>query len=576
MRTIDCDHLSSTPAPAGPAPPPATTRRSGNYGPTSWSHEFLESLASRDNAEHQEEKLMEKLGKFRKEVADLFVAESAPMALLELVDVVGQLGVAYLFEEEVKAVLDRVSANSLDVLVQLQGDLNAIALLFRIFRDNGYPVSQDVFNQFLDGNGKFKPYLLRHPKKLLSLYEASYYAIVDEHMLDEAKVFASAGLKSFLLPDHQPSSHHRELSPIERRKIEHTLELPIRWRMPRLHTRWFIDIYTEEDGHHSALLQLAKLDFIRLQIVHTNDLVELSRWWRKLALVEKMPFFRDRVVENFMFAMGMLPEPQFGYYRVRVAKMFCILTMIDDLYDVYGTLDELKVFTEFVERWDVNQIGQLPEYMKLCFLALFNDVNEVVYETLRDKGMDVLHYIKKLWADLCKAYIVEATWYNRTYIPNLDEYIENGWVSVAFPLTMPYLCALASENTIQQEAMEFICGYPDLVRWNSIICRLVDDMSTSVYENKRGDVTKAVECYMVQEEVPEDVARLHIHGLVQEAWKKINKERYNNTCFPKHLVEGAINLTRTMHAVYLYGDGFGFPTKFNKGQVMSLLVETLP
>jgi hypothetical protein len=37
----------------------------------------------------------------------------------------------------------------------------------------------------------------------------------------------------------------------------------------------------------------------------------------------------------------------------------------------------------------------LPDYMKLCFFALFNSINEVAYDILRDQGVDSLPYLKK-------------------------------------------------------------------------------------------------------------------------------------------------------------------------------------
>lgn len=86
---------------------------------------------------------------------------------------------------------------------------------------------------------------------------------------------------------------------------------------------------------------------------------------------EKRSFARDRLMENFLWTVGMDFKPQFGYHR-RVATIVNVLiTTIDDVYDVYGTLDELELFTNAVERWDKTAMEQLPDYMKICFLALF-------------------------------------------------------------------------------------------------------------------------------------------------------------------------------------------------------------
>ncbi|CAK9185517.1 unnamed protein product [Ilex paraguariensis] len=75
--------------------------------------------------------------------------------------------------------------------------------------------------------------------------------------------------------------------------------------------------------------------------------------------------------------------------------MSCIVPTIDDMYDVYGSLDELQCFTDAVDRWDLEAMEDLPEYMKLCYLAMFNFGNEIASDVLKDHGLDVLPYIKK-------------------------------------------------------------------------------------------------------------------------------------------------------------------------------------
>lgn len=63
-----------------------------------------------------------------------------------------------------------------------------------------------------------------------------------------------------------------------------------------------------------------------------------------------MKFARDDLLELFFWTMGLTFEPQFGYNRMIVTKLGVMVTIIDDLYDVYGNLDELHLFTNAVER----------------------------------------------------------------------------------------------------------------------------------------------------------------------------------------------------------------------------------
>ncbi|KAL3516404.1 hypothetical protein ACH5RR_023306 [Cinchona calisaya] len=45
---------------------------------------------------------------------------------------------------------------------------------------------------------------------------------------------------------------------------------------------------------------------------------------------------------------------------------------IDDTYDSYGSLDELKTFTEAIERWDAIEVDRLPIYMRTSYMSLLN------------------------------------------------------------------------------------------------------------------------------------------------------------------------------------------------------------
>ena len=152
------------------------------------------------------------------------------------------------------------------------------------------------------------------------------------------------------------------------------------------------------------------------------------RWWRSTGLGEKFNFARDRLTECFLWTVGLKYEPQFGNFRRACTKILALITTIDDVYDVYGTLDELELFTDLVERlvimyyvlrvfyfyfivknmllyfctynlycnfrWDVNAIEQLPNYMKICFLVLYNTVNENAFDTLKEQGFHNVSYLK--------------------------------------------------------------------------------------------------------------------------------------------------------------------------------------
>ncbi|MFS8004485.1 putative R-linalool synthase [Helianthus anomalus] len=138
------------------------------------------------------------------------------------------------------------------------------------------------------------------------------------------------------------------------------------------------------------LLELAKLDFNMVQAVHIEGLKHSSsyhfyllvKWLKNTRWDTTLPFARDRLVDNFLWTIGYSYLPQFRLGRRNLTKVNALVTTIDDVYDVYGTLDELEHFTDVISRWDVNAIQELSDYMKICFLRFNNTVNEIPYNTM--------------------------------------------------------------------------------------------------------------------------------------------------------------------------------------------------
>ncbi|XP_028789719.1 myrcene synthase, chloroplastic-like [Neltuma alba] len=231
---------------------------------------------------------------------------------------------------------------------------------------------------------------------------------------------------------------------------------------------------------HEALFLSTEGDMI-LDEARDFSSAHLKEWWERIGFGEKSSFSRDRIVENFMWTVLFAEEPQFGYYRTVATQVNALITTIDDVYDVHGELEELEIFTQVVDRWDINAIDSLPEHMKIRFLAIYNFVNEVAFDILKGNGHNIIRHLKK-WADLCKSYLVEAKWYCGGYQPSLNEYLENARISIGAPIIVVHAFVVLS-NSIVLDSVG-LGDYYDLIHSLSIILRLANDLRTSKREKE--------------------------------------------------------------------------------------------
>lgn len=46
-------------------------------------------------------------------------------------------------------------------------------------------------------------------------------------------------------------------------------------------------------------------------------------------------------------------------------------------------------------RWDLDAMEQLPEYMKICYMALYNTTHEIAYRIQKEHGLTVVGHLKR-------------------------------------------------------------------------------------------------------------------------------------------------------------------------------------
>ncbi|MED6198499.1 hypothetical protein PIB30_066827 [Stylosanthes scabra] len=301
-----------------------------------------------------------------------------------------------------------------------------------------------------------------------SLYEAAQLRVHGEDILEEAHEFTYNRLKSIT----------NQLSPFLANQINQSLRQPLHKTILRMRTRSYMSFYKEDRSYDKVdLLSFAKLDFNMLQKWYQNEIGCNTKWWKESDFATKVPYARDRAVEIFIWAYAMTSESKYSTARRMTAKACTIISLIDDTYDVYGTIQELELFTEAMQRWDISCIASLPYCYKVVFNALLEYLVEMESLTESGKSSFVLQHVKQAFSRLAQGYFIEAKWCHEGHIPTYDEYMVNAAITGAYPTILAVFISWVKEFTTK-ELLDWVSDVPAILEATCIIARILNDLGT--------------------------------------------------------------------------------------------------
>ncbi|PKA52913.1 (-)-germacrene D synthase [Apostasia shenzhenica] len=488
---------------------------------------------------------------------------------LELIDAIQRLGVAYHFKEEIN---DALHAIHVSTRVDELHDLHTVALRFRLLRQQRYDVSSDVFAKFLDENGEFMESLSNDIKSMLSLYEAAHFGMPEEEILEKAISFTEFHLLNI---NNLPSN----LEPHLAMMVSSAMDFPLAKRIDRPKTRSYLSIYeNDHEGYYYCnqfLLHFAKVDFALLQAMHQDEARNISMWWKDAGTAKVFPFSRDRIIECYFWVLSVYYEPCYSRARLMMTKIISQMSILDDIYDVYGTLEELQIFTDAIQRWDLKSIAQLPDYMQYSFRIIQKIFRDFEAELAPENNSFRLEYLKNELKRVVQSYLQEAKWASQCHVPKLEDHLRVSLVTAGYSFLT---CAsyIGMHERITRDVFDWITSLPNIIKASCIIGRIMNDVVTYKLEQKRNHVASTVQCYIMEHGCSNEEACKKLMEMAGDAWKIINREFVmHDKSLPLFTMMPAVNLARFNYLVYKEEDIYTHADEIMKENISNVLVKVV-
>ncbi|KAJ3698515.1 hypothetical protein LUZ61_002220 [Rhynchospora tenuis] len=393
-----------------------------------------------------------------------------------MVDSLQNVGIARYFSDEIKRILDRAYRCWLERDEQIISDMATCAMAFRLLRMNGYDISSDLLMKFVEANSfhdSMQGYL-RDMRPVIELYKASQTRLFqNEEVLDKINSWSS-----ILLQEETSMGPNSQ-------EVKFALQFPFFADLDRLEHKRSIErfnfgkVQMLKVSHMSCsvneeILKLAVWDFNNCQSIYQEELKGLHSWVKQCKL-DQLQFARQKLTYCYLSGAATIFSPDLSDARISWSKNGVLTTVVDDFFDVGGSIEELENLIALFEKWDGKCEKEFySEHVQIIYTAIHGNINELATKAFAIQNRDITDHLVKIWLSLLRSMMVESRWQGNKSIPTAEEYMTNGTISFALgPIILPALYFVGpeiSEEVITHEE------YHRLFRLVSTCGRLLNDL----------------------------------------------------------------------------------------------------
>ncbi|XP_019255600.1 PREDICTED: ent-kaur-16-ene synthase, chloroplastic isoform X5 [Nicotiana attenuata] len=481
-----------------------------------------------------------------------------------MVDNLNKLGICRHFAEEIQSVLDETYRCWLQGEEEIFTNASTCAMSFRILRGYGYNVSSDPVAQFLE-----QEHCGGHLKDIyttLDLYQALEMIIATDQpvskKLNSSFHFLRQRLESEVYP---PSRRMRQIH----EQVDDILKFPSHAKLERIANRRNIEHYDVDNTRvlktsycssnfgNKDFLTLAVEDFNFCQSIHRKELKQLERWLIRNRL-DKLKFAREKSAYCYFSAAATIFHPELSDARMSWAKNGVLTTVVDDFFDVGGSMEELNNLIQLFKKWDVDvSTDCCSQNVGIIFSALHSTICEIGDEAFKWQARNATRDITDIWSDLLNAMLREAEWARDMSVPTMDEYIANAYVSFALgPIVLPALYFVGPKlpNDVVQHP-----EYHSLFKLMSTCGRLLNDIRSFERESKDGKLNAvALRVIHGNGSVSEEAAIGELSRTIEIQRKELLNLvlQGEGSIVPRACKDLFWKMSKVLHHFYIKDDGF--------------------
>uniref|UniRef100_M8C6T7 Linalool synthase, chloroplastic n=1 Tax=Aegilops tauschii TaxID=37682 RepID=M8C6T7_AEGTA len=325
-----------------------------------------------------------------------------------------------------------------------------------------------------------------------------------EESLYKAKEFSRKHLTSAI----------EHLDPNLARYVRKSLDHPYHVSLMQYKARHHLSYMQSLSSTDTKMQELALAEFQLNKLLNQREIQEIKRWWMGLGLAQEIPATRDQILKWYMFPLTILEGQAFSRYRIETTKIISLVSIVDDIFDVIATQEELSRFTEAIKMWDLAAADSLPSYMRSCYSALYTITNDIADLVERDHGLYPMEQLKKTMT---------------TY---------------RAPLALEHLFFMLGHDLSTMGSANLTAGQiRPIISCPSKILRLWDDMGSAKHEAKEGLDGSYKVLYL--KENPSGDAEGHMISLIQSEWEALNRECFSRrSYYPPIVTQISLNFAR--------------------------------